>query len=228
MRCSIAARRRREIAGYGERDPFHDKGASYHARATCDSEIVTRIAAKLSIGASEFAFARGLGQPVIDVTREVICELASGSLVKVDRGRTLLYSIDHYRPLWCRIFFALGCGALCARSGRTEVVSGGASVASDLPAPVSPADPRQIRFLQEGTRTCRTGDIFSKPAFPWQRALPDRQAAAPHRRAPRRSGVNGMARARPQRGSLATAAGADEEQARPRNPPCAHRAASRR
>src|ERR1700751_5908978 len=42
---SIAARGRREIAGHGEREPFHRNDTSYHARATCDSEIVTRIAA---------------------------------------------------------------------------------------------------------------------------------------------------------------------------------------
>jgi hypothetical protein len=40
----IAARRGREIARHGEREALHHKSASYQARATCDSEIVTRIA----------------------------------------------------------------------------------------------------------------------------------------------------------------------------------------
>ena len=40
----IAAGRRFEIPRHGEGQPLHHTGASYHARATCDSEIVTRIA----------------------------------------------------------------------------------------------------------------------------------------------------------------------------------------
>ena len=40
----VAAGRRREIARHREGEPLHHNGASYQARATCDSEMVTRIA----------------------------------------------------------------------------------------------------------------------------------------------------------------------------------------
>src|SRR5438270_8131469 len=40
----ITARWSRKIARHRERNPSHHKGASYQARATCDSESVTRIA----------------------------------------------------------------------------------------------------------------------------------------------------------------------------------------
>src|SRR4051812_23763810 len=40
----IAARWNRQIARHRERNPFHHKGASYQARATCDSDSVMRMA----------------------------------------------------------------------------------------------------------------------------------------------------------------------------------------
>ena len=40
----ITAGTRRKIAGHRERDASHHTGASYQARATCDSESLTRIA----------------------------------------------------------------------------------------------------------------------------------------------------------------------------------------
>ncbi len=40
----VTAGRGRKIAGHGECETLHHKFASYQARATCDSEMVTRIA----------------------------------------------------------------------------------------------------------------------------------------------------------------------------------------
>src|SRR5205814_1462127 len=41
---SVSAGRRRKIARHRERDAVHHNGASYDARATCDSEMMMRIA----------------------------------------------------------------------------------------------------------------------------------------------------------------------------------------
>src|SRR4029077_12510151 len=41
---AVASGRCRKVARHRKADAFHHKGASYQARATCDSEIFTRIA----------------------------------------------------------------------------------------------------------------------------------------------------------------------------------------
>ena len=63
----VAAGRGGEIARHRERDALHHNGASYQARATCDSEMRDADRSEFAAVAAELAFARRCGQPVEDV-----------------------------------------------------------------------------------------------------------------------------------------------------------------